>query len=183
MLDKKTIRKNQIEILKNDFNNDETKIEINKLYQNFFASELFRDSSSIGITLSSGFELDTAPIIKKAWELKKEIYIPKTYPEERQMNFIKYTGKEELVMSDFGVLEPKGELTILNPPELLLVPGLAFSSEENARVGFGGGYYDRYLQKYPTKTVSLVRLNQYFSHADWKVEKYDILIDKLILPN
>lgn len=182
LLDKKLIRKNQIEILAENFKKDDTKIEFGKLYQNLFENSLFKNAQSIGITLSSGFEMNTQPIIEKAWQLKKDVYIPKTYSEDHQMSFIKYTGIEELKKSAFGILEPSSDEDKLNPPDLIIVPGLAFSGDQNARVGFGGGYYDRYLQKYPTKTVSLVSTKQYFEHANWEIKEHDILIDELILP-
>ena len=52
---------------------------------------------------------------------------------------------------------------------------------KNSRLGFGGGYYDRFLKKYPTQTLSLVNSIQAFDQTEWKIEDHDVPLKNLIL--
>ena len=63
----------------------------------------------------------------------------------------------------------------------MIVPSLAYGLDKNSRLGFGGGYYDRFLEKYPTRTLSLVNSVQLFKRTSWQVGEHDIPIEKLIL--
>ena len=67
-----------------------------------------------------------------------------------------------------------------NHLDLVIVPGLAFALDSHVRLGFGGGYYDRFLAKYNPKTVSLVNSQMQFQHAEWPVENTDIPVQTLI---
>lgn len=99
----------------------------------------------------------------------------------RQMAFLPFTSREDLVVSSFGLSEPVYNEDLVNQePDLVIVPGLAFAKDSNYRVGFGGGYYDRFLAKYPGKTVALVPSAMNFETADWEVEDHDIKIQHLI---
>jgi 5-formyltetrahydrofolate cyclo-ligase len=60
--------------------------------------------------------------------------------------------------------------------DLLIVPGLAFS-KKGYRIGFGGGYYDRFLSAFDGKTVSLVFGEQF--NDQWTPDVFDIPIDKI----
>ncbi|MCT6827930.1 MAG: 5-formyltetrahydrofolate cyclo-ligase, partial [Lactobacillus helsingborgensis] len=62
--------------------------------------------------------------------------------------------------------------------------GLAFALDSHQRLGFGGGYYDRFLAKHPqSKTVALVNSKMIFETASWQVEPTDIAIQTIITPN
>lgn len=153
--------------------------EINDLYFQLFNDQDFQEATTIGITLSMNDEIPTFPIINQCWEMGKEVYIPKTFADY-SMTFIKYTKETEIVESSFGVREPKDyDNNILDPPELMIVPGLAFSKAKN-RLGFGAGYFDRYLAKYPTKTIALASSQQYYEKAPWPVYTLDKPVDKII---
>ena len=70
---------------------------------------------------------------------------------------------------------------VKNDLDLIIVPGLAYGLDKNSRLGFGGGYYDRFLKKYPTQTLSLANSVQAFDQTKWKIEAHDIPIENLIL--
>ena len=141
-----------------------------QLLELLMATEVFQKATIIGVTLSQPIEA-----IRLAG---KEVVVPKTLPE-RQMAFYPLTATTELTTSSYGALEPvvtAGSQVLI--PDLMIVPGLAFSPE-GWRVGFGGGYYDRYLAKYPMPTVALALKPQQRS-ADWAIDEFDIQLDQVL---
>ena len=90
----------------------------------------------------------------------------------------------KLVKSKFGVEEiADGDAEVNNELDLVIVPGLAFALDSHVRLGFGGGYYDRFLAKYNPKTVSLVSSPMQFASSEWPVEKTDIPIQTIVTTN
>ena len=179
-MDKVSFRKKQIDLVSDFMKSDKAQKEINNLYFQLFNDLDFQNAPSVGITMSTNDEIPTFPIINQCFEMGKEVYIPKTF-SDYSMSFVKYTQDTELVESAFGVREPKDyENNVMNPPDLLIVPGLAYSQDKN-RLGFGSGTFDRYLAKFPTKTISLALTSQYYSEPLWPVYVLDKQIDKIIV--
>ena len=121
----------------------------NQLLQHPF----YKEAKTIATYLSFPHEFQTARLIEQAQKDGKTILIPKTYPHGK-MDFVLYEP-EKLERNSFGLLEPQGDFTILEPSQidLIHVPGLAFNSS-GYRIGYGGGYYDRYLSHYSGNTIS-----------------------------
>jgi|SRR5699024_481628 len=122
----------------------------------------WKHASTIGITASQKIEWDTNIIIETAWSQNKKVYVPKCYPEKKQLVFYKLDNFDQLENGYANILEPNPNVTSsVNKTqiELLLVPGILFDSR-GYRIGFGGGYYDRFLQDYPNNTVSLASKHQ-----------------------
>ncbi|WP_201308388.1 5-formyltetrahydrofolate cyclo-ligase [Companilactobacillus farciminis] len=179
-MDKVSFRKKQIDLVSDFMKSDKAQKEINNLYFQLFNDLDFQNAPSVGITMSTNDEIPTFPIINQCFEMGKEVYIPKTF-SDYSMSFVKYTQDTELVESAFGVREPRDyENNVMNPPDLLIVPGLAYSQDKN-RLGFGSGSFDRYLAKFPTKTISLALTSQYYQAPLWPVYVLDKQIDKIIV--
>jgi 5-formyltetrahydrofolate cyclo-ligase len=90
-------------------------------------------------------EVDLAPFIEQAWADGKQLYFPKVEGEE--MEFYLANGWEELAPGAFGVREPVSGIRLERMIPFLtpvLVPGAAFSKNRQ-RIGYGKGYYDKYL--------------------------------------
>lgn len=136
---------------------DEKRVEYTKqISTKLFDLNEWKQAKLIGITISIPPEVPTLHIIEQAWSEGKEVAIPKCYPEDKTMLFKKITTFDQLESVYSGLLEPV-ENTVKAIPEdidLLIVPGLAFS-RDGYRLGFGGGYYDRFLSSYKGSTVSL----------------------------
>ncbi|MCL2348982.1 MAG: 5-formyltetrahydrofolate cyclo-ligase [Planctomycetaceae bacterium] len=105
-----------------------------------------------------GKEVRTLPLIKSLIK-EKRIVIP--YCEQKNIHLFLLKKLDELAVGYFGILEPKIELRRLtdrkiNADELqvILVPGVAFD-RQGGRVGRGGGYYDRFLEKLPKDTLTI----------------------------
>ncbi|GMA07958.1 5-formyltetrahydrofolate cyclo-ligase [Tetragenococcus halophilus subsp. flandriensis] len=135
-----------------------------------FHSKLWKEAQTIGMVRSQSFELNTEPIMKKALSQGKKVVVPKTLPE-RQLNFYEIDENTTYQLSDFGIEEPVNNLVIAkNDIDLILVPGLIFS-KKGYRIGFGKGYYDRFLEDFPGKTCGLVFSEQL--NDDWQAEEFD----------
>lgn len=160
---------------------EEEKTEIeNLLISHLIHSKLFQKSSVIGTTFSQPFEWNTKPIMEKAWEENKTVVVPKTYPMTRQLTFFEVHKDSELEVGYGNILEPKEEYSKKydkNEIDLLIVPGIVFD-EYGYRIGFGGGYYDRFLTDYKRTTVSIASKRQMFEKIP--IQPYDIPVDFLV---
>jgi 5-formyltetrahydrofolate cyclo-ligase len=151
-----------------------------KIAQSLFVEENWKQAKVVGITISTPPEVDTYQIIRKAWDLGKQVVVPKCHPKEKKMSFRTLTEFSQLESVFYGLLEPIEEQTEELLPEnidLLIVPGLAFT-KEGYRLGFGGGYYDRYLPDFQGDTLSLCFHIQVVSH--FPIKKHDIPVSKII---
>ncbi len=178
-MDKVSFRKQQLDTVNKFMQSDQAQGEINELYLQLFSDPDFQSATSIGITLSIDNEIPTFPIINKCFEDGKVVYVPKTY-SDYSMNFVHYDSSTQTKVDSFGIKEPIDDTNVLNPPELLIVPGIAFSKDGKNRLGSGSGFFDRYLAQYATKTISLALSRQFFVQAPWPVFTLDKPVDKII---
>ena len=145
------------------------------------SSQEWKASKTIGVTWSNFPEIDTHTIIKNGLEEGKRMVVPYS-GKNRVMTFHEYSPDIAMAKSKFGIMEPVDKSNPVPPGEidLLLVPGLAFS-ETGFRIGFGGGYYDRYLAAYNGHTLSVLFPVQLFKKPHWEIEAFDVPIQKLLL--
>lgn len=141
--------------------------------------EAFHQAKVIGLTISAFPEVDTHRLIEECWKAGKKTVVPKCEPHSRAMDFriIENFGQLETVY--MKLLEPITEKTEQVGPEqidLLIVPGVVFS-HDGYRIGFGGGYYDRYLTKYAGPTRSLAFAAQLQESVP--VESHDIPVQRI----
>lgn len=151
-----------------------------KLISNLTSSEQWKQANTIGVTVSGGFEWDTEPIIQKGWAEGKTVVVPKCFPKERRLDFYKLESFEQLEESFFNLREPNPEVTTKIDKQainLLIVPGLLYD-KRGYRIGFGGGYYDRFLADFLNHTVSILYSEQLLE--DIPNESYDIAVQQLI---
>ncbi|ANC77864.1 hypothetical protein ABE65_014075 [Fictibacillus phosphorivorans] len=145
-----------------------------------FQTDEWKTAGCIGITVSRGFELDTSYIIDQAWREGKTVAVPKCYSKHKQMEFREICSYEELENVYMDLYEPKVEVTSCIEPRqmnMIVVPGLVFD-REGYRIGYGGGYFDRYLQTYDGPKLSLAYTVQTIRSLPH--ESYDIPVDIII---
>ena len=137
----------------------------------------YQEAKIIATYLSFPHEFQTQELIEQALKDGKKVLIPKTYPKGR-MDFVVY-DPQQLVKTSFGLLEPEGELTVIDSCQidLIHVPGLVFTTE-GYRIGYGGGYYDRYLEHFPGHTLSTVYPCQI---QDFSPENHDIPVQEVLI--
>lgn len=123
----------------------------------FLSLREYRESETLLCYVSSAIECSTGGIIKRALIDKKRVAVPKCRPDTHEMDFFVITSAADLTGEFYGIPEPdENRCERLSSFEgaLCLVPGLAFD-KSGFRLGFGGGYYDRFLRDFPGKTVAL----------------------------
>ena len=178
-IDKQLLRQQMISFLKSISSEEKVAIE-RKLEKNLFESEEWKEAKRVGVTLSQGFEWNTFGIIDRAWQEGKIVCAPKCIPKEKAMTFYDFTNREQLEKGFYNLIEPKPlETTEVSKIEidLVLVPGLIFD-EKGYRIGFGGGYYDRFLSNFPNRTAALIYSRQLTSKLP--IEPFDIPVQNLI---
>ncbi len=143
--------------------------EINKksciIKDKLLSLNCFKGAQTVMFFLSFGSEVNTFPIIDKALKLGKRVVVPKTIPDRREMiPSLLLDLSADLEPGLKGILEPKASSLRPVPAkeiDLVVVPGVAFDSYGN-RLGYGGGYYDRFFQllKENTPLVALAFAGQ-----------------------
>ena len=147
------------------------------LTERFLKHPFYQEAKNIATYLSFPHEFQTQGLIKQALKDGKRVLIPKTYPKGR-MEFVVY-NPQQLAKTSFGLLEPQGNLEVVEPSQidLIHVPGLAFTTE-GYRIGYGGGYYDRYLENFAGHTMSTIYPCQI---QNFNSEDHDIPVQEVLI--
>lgn len=147
------------------------------LAEQLFATEQYRQAKTIYGYLPYNQEVRTVPILEQALRDGKRVAVPKVYGDE--MRFIYMEDLSLVEKSGFGIPEPVADGPVaLEEDALILMPGLAFDPMGN-RMGYGGGYYDKYLQAQPNHpTVALCYDFQMLQRLD--TEEHDIPVDLVL---
>ena len=98
-------------------------------------------------------EVDVTPVMEWCWAQSVRVLLPRVLPETRSMALHEVRSYEDLASGAWGIREPKPELPVephLGDITMILVPGLAFD-REFVRLGYGGGYYDRFMQLFAAR--------------------------------
>ena len=141
---KEVIRK-RIKAVRNDMDRDDRAQRSKLICRRLSALPEYVNAINICAYISKGNEVDTRLIVERAWADGKHVYVPKVYGQN--MEFIEITDYGELTSGNFGILEPVSDEFEEIEDGLMFMPGIAFDYSRN-RIGFGGGYYDRYLARH-----------------------------------
>lgn len=160
----------------------ETRENFNKnLLKQLKESNEWKHAHTIAVTLSRFPEVDTELLVQAAWDDEKQVVIPFS-GKNRKLSFYVYNPTTKIKQNSFGLWEPENQEQEIKKEQidLIVVPGLAYS-DKGYRVGFGGGYYDRYLTSYPGKTISILYPFQLNQQTSALTESFDIPVQKLLI--
>ncbi|EKQ52250.1 MULTISPECIES: 5-formyltetrahydrofolate cyclo-ligase [unclassified Clostridium] len=144
---KKALRK-EILIKRKNMNTTEKEKMDKMISDQLYESRYYKEATNIFIYISYDSEIDTKSIICKALKDNKRIYIPRTEFETRIMDAVEIKSFDNLIETNYGLLEPSKKDPHINPNELdlIVVPGVAFD-RNGGRMGYGAGFYDRFFKK------------------------------------
>ena len=148
-----------------------------RLGELFAQTDAYRQAKNLYGYMPYNQEVRTVPILERAIRDGKRVAVPKVYGDT--MKFIYLDDLTQVANSDMGIPEPIADEPVADDKTaLVLMPGLAFD-EAGHRIGYGGGFYDKFLTAEPDHpTVALCYDFQMYAHLD--TEEFDIPVDMVI---
>lgn len=183
-MNKKSIRKEILKI-RDNLDREEKEYMDSIIESRFINSDQYIHAGKIFIYISYSSEINTKNIILKAIKDGKKIYVPRTEVKNKNMDAVNIISFDKLVSNVYGILEPSKEENFIDPNELdlIVVPGVAFDRKKG-RMGYGAGYYDRYLKKIDkrySKKISKIALAYDFQIIDEvPMHENDMPVDYII---
>lgn len=150
------------------------------IFNNIIQLPQYNEAKMLLTFVSMGnIEVDTHALIKHALSNGKQVVVPRCIPGTALMEFCQINSFDDLEPGTFSVLEPKKQTKIIRsfPNSICIVPGLSFDMQ-GYRLGFGGGYYDRFLNTYRETKIGICYSNclqQALPHG-----RYDCTVDMLV---
>ncbi len=179
-MNQKEIIRNKILYIRDNLNKEEKEKYDSVILEKLINSETFKNSKTIFTYVSMKSEINTIDLIQYCLKNNKDVCVPKVNPSNKTMSAYKIKSLSELTEGHFGVLEPREE-NIVYPHiiDLAIFPGLAFN-EEGYRIGYGGGYYDKYFSQNNIKAAKIALAYRFQIMKDLPIEKHDISVNCII---
>ena len=179
-MNKSKIRNSILKLRKKNFNKY-FKIDLDNF---FLFLKKNTDLKNIGGYYPSSFEIDNLEILYLLEKKKYNISLPKI-EKNNQMNFFKWSSNDPLKVNKYGIPEPTSAKIVF--PDILIIPLVAYDNNLN-RLGYGGGFYDRYIDKiekikkvikvglaFSYQKVKIIPINQYDKKLDFIITQKEIL--------
>lgn len=139
-----------------------------------------REAGTVLCYVSTDIEVDTRELINSLLQMGKRVAVPRCEGEKSEMNFYYINSLSELSPGSFGVDEPDPQKSIMvgkTEGSVCIVPAFMFD-KKGYRLGYGKGYYDRYLSRYKGSTIGIcyeANLQDELFHG-----KYDRTVDLVV---
>lgn len=149
--------------------------------ERLFGLGVWREADVVFCYVGIGREIDTVPLLERALAEGKRVGVPLcTGPGIMEVRRIE--AMDDLVPGVYGILEPKGDCPLIRPEEigLAVIPGLSFTAD-GARLGYGGGYYDRYLPG--VRGLKLALCREACLSSQLPAEPHDVKLDGVLTEN
>ena len=179
-MNKKELRKIMIEKRDNIYKEEKAVMDKNIIFS-LKEKEFYKNSENIFIYLGFGSEIDTKSYIQDFINDGKHIFIPRTDIKTKKMEAVEITSLDGLKENKYGILEPDNnkEEFYKNNLDLIILPGVAFD-HSGRRVGYGGGYYDRYLEDIDKRIIKVALIYDFQLLENVPAEEHDIKADYII---
>ena len=174
-MNKSKIRSKILKLRKNNTNKN-FKINSNKFFS--FLKKNKYNLKNLGGYYPSNYEIDDLEILRLLEKRNYNISLP-IIKRNNQMNFFKWSNDDPLKINKYGIPEPI--LLNMTYPDILLVPLVGFDNDLN-RLGYGGGFYDRYIEKIE-KIKKVIKIGLAFSYQKLKhvpTNQHDKKLDFII---
>ncbi len=127
-----------------------------RIQEKFLTHSAIKQAKSVFLYLSFGSEVDTIPLFEELLGRGIRVSVPRCHRSTKEMEAVEITDLSQVKPGSYDILEPDPDLTPLSPSEIdvVVVPALAFD-KEGFRLGYGGGYYDRFLADFTGTTIGL----------------------------
>jgi 5-formyltetrahydrofolate cyclo-ligase len=185
MNSRSALRKN-IRIRRNELSNSMQQQASLLLVERLSTHQKVQQAQTIALYLANDSELDPMPFIKWCWQQKKQVYLPVLHPFcPGHLLFLLFEECSIMVKNHYGIDEPKldvNKVCPLNKLDVLFTPLVAFD-DSGARLGMGGGFYDRTIANWQQHQVCPIGLAHDCQQVDIiPVEHWDIPLPEIITP-
>lgn len=151
--EKKEIRK-EIKALRAAYTDDQIHQMSLAVCKRLTSLDAYKTADTVYAYVDCKHEVETVDIIRTAWKDGKKVAVPKVIGQEMQFFYIT-SLEEDLEAGYYGIREPREIHPAMTQQALFLMPGVAFD-EDRHRIGYGGGFYDRFLEAHTKmKTAAL----------------------------
>ena len=174
-MNKSKLRSKILKLRKDNYNKNFT-ISLNKFFS--FLKINKYNLNNIGGYYTSNFEIDDLEILELLEKKNYDISLP-IIKKNNQMDFFKWSKNDPLKINKYGIPEPVSSKIFY--PDILLVPLVGYDNELN-RLGYGGGFYDRYIEKIK-KIKKVIKIGLAFSYQKIKnvpINQHDEKLDFII---
>jgi 5-formyltetrahydrofolate cyclo-ligase len=151
------------------------------IFNNFINSECYKKANTIFAFVSFKSEANTHKIIKHAIKDGKTICVPRIESKQKGIEIFKIDGFDQFKKGYFGILEPNESCSVVEKKniDLILMPGVAFD-RQGGRVGYGAGFYDRFLSDINNKVNKIAVAYHFQVLTNIPMDEHDVRIDGII---
>ena len=154
---------------------DLLKIASKKIQKRLKRIYAFKNAQRIGAYYPIGSEILTQDIIQELLSNSKEVFLPKVIGDK--VEFRKIVDFSSLEKGNFDIMEPKEDCKTEDKLDVILIPTVGITPK-GTRLGYGHGFYDRFLAENKTTTISLTLEKQIVKNIP--KSKHDIIIDWIV---
>lgn len=187
--DKKNELREEVLSKRQHISESEWKKNSDSIISRFIATNFFKDSDFVHsyVSMNKRREVCTDLLLKELFESNKQVVVPITNFEDYSLTHVMLHSFGELITNKWGIREPSDKQDIVEPEKLdIIVVPMAAADRNGNRLGYGKGFYDRFLKKSPAKRVGFVFNRFLFDEIPTEEfdEKLDVIIteDEMIFP-
>ncbi len=142
-------------------------------------SEPYQKANTVFCYVGTEREIDTMALLRAALRDGKRLAVPLCLPEKGRMEARQIAGLGDLVSGRYGILAPRLDCPVVAPEELeLVIVPCCTGNARGQRLGYGGGYYDRYLPE--TRCPAMLLCRHQLEREDIPTEEHDVQLDYFV---